>query len=187
MSPTLKSFAQDTADKLRVSSRTVERTVQMMNGLTQDTREVFRGYPKYKLSQSNAMKLSRMEPGRQKTTAILLASGQIQSADEYQPVCAASGDTDLVLKEKMGFLEGIADLKDPTKDCGDTSENFVAEYAAFLESFQRSIETFRMPNYAQVFPDLSQEQLQTLKNLTDFCCKTLGDYYSYVKESSANV
>ncbi len=187
MSATLKSFAQDTADKLGVSSRTVERTVQMMNGLTQDTREVFRCYPKYKLSQSNAMKLSRMEPGRQKTAAILLASGQIQSLDEYQPVCVASGDTDSARKEKMEFLEGIANLKDPTKDCGKTPENFVAEYAAFLEGFQRSIETFRMQNFTQVFPDLSQELLHTLRCLTDSCCKTLEDYYSYVKENSANV
>ena len=45
MSATLKSFAQDTADKLGVSSRTVERTVQMMNGLTEDAREVFRHFP----------------------------------------------------------------------------------------------------------------------------------------------
>ena len=49
MSVTLKSFAQDTADKLGVSPRTVERTVQMMNGLTEDAREVFRHFPNYKL------------------------------------------------------------------------------------------------------------------------------------------
>ena len=46
MSATMRAFAQDTADKLGVSSRTVERTVQMMNGLTEDTREVFRHFPK---------------------------------------------------------------------------------------------------------------------------------------------
>ena len=85
MSATMRAFAQDTADKLGVSSRTVERTVQMMNGLTEDTREVFRHFPNYKLNQSNAMKLSRMEPDKQKTAAILLASGQIRSLDEYQP------------------------------------------------------------------------------------------------------
>ena len=64
MSATLKSFSQDTADKLGVSPWTVERAIQMMNGLTEDTREVFRHFPNYKLSQSNAMKLSRMDPGQ---------------------------------------------------------------------------------------------------------------------------
>lgn len=75
MSATLKPFSQDTAGKLGVSPRTIERTIQMMNGLTEDTREVFRHYPQYKLSQSNAMKLSRMEPGKQKTAARSLCSG----------------------------------------------------------------------------------------------------------------
>jgi len=91
MSATLKSFAQNTADKLGISSRTVERTVQMMNGLTQDTREVFRHYPEYKLSQSNAVKLSRMELGKQKTAAILLASGQIQSLNFAVWPCMTAG------------------------------------------------------------------------------------------------
>jgi len=188
MSVTLKSFAQDTADKLGISSRTVERTVQMMNGLTQDAREIFRHYPEYKLSQSNAMKLSHMEPSKQKTAAILLASGQIQSLDEYQPmpVCATSGHTKSVRKEKVEFLESVADLKDPTKDCRKTPELFVAEYTAFIENFQQDIESFLLPNYTEVFSALSQEQLHTLRCLTDSCRKTLEDYFSYVKESSAN-
>ena len=53
MSPASKSFAQDTAGKLGVSVRTVERTMQTMKGLTAETREVFRQFPDYKLSQSN--------------------------------------------------------------------------------------------------------------------------------------
>ena len=117
MSATLKPFSQDTAGKLGVSPRTIERTIQMMNGLTEDTREVFRHYPKYKLSQSNAMKLSRMEPGKQKTAAILLASGQIRSADDYQPmeIRAAPKHAKSSRQQKAEFLESIAELKDPTK------------------------------------------------------------------------
>ncbi len=42
MSPTSKSFARDTAGKLGVSVRTVERTMQTMKGLTKETRDVFR-------------------------------------------------------------------------------------------------------------------------------------------------
>ena len=189
MSATLKSFAQDTADKLGVSSRTVERTVQMMKGLTEDTREVFRHYPKYKLSQSNAMKLSRMEPGKQKTAAILLASGQIRSADDYQPieVRAASGHVKSSRQQKAEFLESIAELKDPTKSCKQSPEAFVLEYSAFIERVQRGVESFRLPNYEEVLPALSQEQLHTLMGLTDSCRKTLGDYLSFVKEACANV
>ncbi len=189
MPATLRSFAQDTADKLGVSPRTVERTVQMMNGLTEDTREVFRHYPKYKLSQSNAMKFSRMEPGKQKTAAILLASGQIRSADDYQPteVRAASGHAKSSRQQKVEFLESVANLKDPTKDCRQLPEAFVLEYSAFIERIQRGIESFHLPNYEEVLPALYQEQLHTLKCLTDSCRKTLEDYLSFVKEARANV
>ena len=189
MSVTLRSFAQDTADKLGVSSRTVERTVQMMNGLTEDAREVFRHFPNYKLSQSNAMKLSRMEPGKQKTAAILLASGQIRSLDEYQPVevRAAPGHAKSSRQQKVEFLESVAGLKDPTKDCRQSPEAFILEYSAFIERVQRGMESFRLPNYEEVLPALSQEQLHTLIGLTDSCRQTLEDYLSFVKEARANV
>ena len=189
MSATMRSFAQDTADKLGVSPRTVERTVQMMNGLTEDTREVFRHFPNYKLNQSNAMKLSRMEPGKQKTAAILLASGQIRSLDEYQPVegRTAPGRSKLSQQQKVEFLESVADLKDPTKDCRQSPEAFILEYSAFIEGVQRGVESFHLPNYKEVLPALSQEQLHTLIGLTDSCRKTLEDYLSFVKEARANV
>lgn len=38
----------------------------MMNRLTENARELFPHYPKCKLNQSNTMKLSRMELGKQK-------------------------------------------------------------------------------------------------------------------------
>ena len=189
MSATLKPFSQDTAGKLGVSPRTVERTIQMMNGLTEGTREVFRHYPQYKLSQSNAMKLSRMEPSKQKTAAILLASGQIRSADDYQPmeVRTAPGHAKSFRQQKAEFLESIAELKDPTKSCKQSPEAFVLEYSAFIERVQQGVESFRLPNYEEVLPGLSQEQLHTLICLTDSCRKTLEDYLSFVKENCTNV
>ena len=189
MSATLKPFSQDTAGKLGVSPRTIERTIQMMNGLTEDAREVFRHYPQYKLSQSNAMKLSRMEPGKQKTAAILLASGQIRSADDYQPmeIRAAPKHAKSSRQQKAEFLESIAELKDPTKDCRQSPEAFVLEYSAFIARVQQGAASFRLPNYEEVIPALSQEQLHTLMSLTDSCCKTLEGYLNFVKENCTNV
>ena len=189
MSATLKPFSQDTADKLGVSPRTVERTMQMMNGLTEDTRAIFRHYSNYKLSQSNAMKLSRMEPGKQKTAAILLATGQIRSLDAYQPieVRAAPGQAKSSRQQKTEFLESVADLKDPTKHCGQSPETFVLEYAAFIERVQQGVESFRLPNYEEVLLALSQEQFNTLMELTDSCRKAMEDYLGFVKEARANV
>lgn len=176
MSATIKPFSQDTADKLGVSPRTVEWTMQMMNGLTEDTRAIFRHYSNYKLSQSNAMKLSRMEPGKQKTAAILLATGQIRSLDAYQliEVRAAPGQAKSSRQQKAEFLESVADLKDPTKHCGQSPETFVLEYATFMERVQRGVESFRLPNYEEMLPALSPEQLNTLIGLTDSCRVNAG-------------
>ena len=82
--------------------------------------------------------------------------------------------------------ETDADLKDPTKDCRQSPEAFILEYSAFIERVQQGVESFRLPNYEEVLPDLSQEQIHTLISLTDSCRKTLGDYLSFVKEAGAN-
>ena len=84
-------------------------------------------------------------------------------------------------------MESVADLKDPTKDCRQSPEAFVLEYSAFIERVQQGVESFRLPNYEEVLPGLSQEQLNTLMGLTDSCCKTLEDYLSFVRETCTNV
>ncbi len=66
-------------------------------------------------------------------------------------------------------------------------EAFILEYSAFIERVQRGVESFHLPNYKEVLPALSQEQLHTLIGLTDSCRKTLEDYLSFVKEARANV
>ena len=84
-------------------------------------------------------------------------------------------------------MESIAELKDPTKSCKQSPEAFVLEYSAFIEKIRQGVESFRLPNYEEVLPDLSQEQLNTLMGLTDSCRKTLEDYLSSVKETCVNV
>ena len=67
------------------------------------------------------------------------------------------------------------------------AETFVLEYAAFIERVQRGVESFRLPNYEEVLPALSQEQFNTLMELTDSCRKAMEDYLGFVKEARANV
>lgn len=105
----------------------------MTNGLTEDTREVFHHFSNYKLSQSNAMKLSRMKPGKQKTAAILLASGQIRSLDEYQPVevRAAPGHAKSSRQQKVEVLPALSQehlhtLIGLTDSCRKTSEDYLS-------------------------------------------------------------
>ena len=84
MSPTTKSFVQDTADKLGVAPRTVERQIKTAKNLTPEAKEIIRNTDT-KLSKKTAMELSRLEPGQQKEAAALLAAKEIGKVGEYKP------------------------------------------------------------------------------------------------------
>lgn len=76
-----KSFAQDTAEKLGVSPRTVEQKVQLAKKLTPKAKTIVQeGDVGYK----NALKLSRLPPEQQEEAASLLVTGAIHSVDEYK-------------------------------------------------------------------------------------------------------
>lgn len=179
MSPTSKSFAKDTAAKLGVSARTVERTMQTMKGLTQETREVFHSFPDYKLSQSNAAKLSRLEPAKQKTAAILFASGQIRSVDEYEP---EEGKPRRKSKQSKEFLESVAELKDPTKHVPADPELFFSDYRAMMCEVRRRMDSYRQPYYEDAISSLSQPEIVELEDLADSCCEMMQDFVRKVKE-----
>ena len=82
MSPTTKSFVQDTADKLGVVPRTVERQIRTARNLAPEAKEIIRSADT-KVSKKTAMELSRLEPERQKEAAALLAAGEIRKVGEY--------------------------------------------------------------------------------------------------------
>ena len=82
LSLTSKSFAQDTAEKLNVSPRTVERQIQVAKNLTPETKQIIRAGEK-EVSQENALKLARLAPQHQEEAAKLLTDGKIRSVDEY--------------------------------------------------------------------------------------------------------
>ena len=77
-----KSFAQDTAEKLGVVPRTVERQIQTAKNLTQEAKEIIKNADK-KISKKEALKLSRLEPEDQKEAARLLTTQQIRNMGEY--------------------------------------------------------------------------------------------------------
>ncbi len=181
MSPTSKSFARDTAGKLGVSVRTVERTMQTMKGLTKETRDVFREFPNYQLSQSNAAKLSRLEPAKQKTAAILLVSHQIKSVDEYEPE-QAEGKPPRKPKQSKEFLESVAALKDPTKGTMVDSDMFLSEYRVLVQEVRQQIGFYHDPYFQKAVFPLSQSEMDELESLTNSCCEMMQDFVRRVKE-----
>ena len=84
-----KPFSQDTAAKLGVSPRTVERHVQIGENLTPEAKEILRGTDR-KVTKQNLTKLSRLEPEQQMEAAKQLTEGTIKSVDEYTAEDAAT-------------------------------------------------------------------------------------------------
>lgn len=113
MTQTTKSFTQDTAEKLGVGRRTVERQVQIAKNLTPETKEIIRGSDTL-ITRKEALALSRLEPRPQAEAAALLSAGKIQSVDEYAPPARAG----------------------PTPDL--SPEAFAAETAEFVSLLQRT-------------------------------------------------
>lgn len=88
MSATLKSFVEDTAEKLGVDQRTVRRQIQTAKNLTPEAKEIIKDTDT-KITKKAALKLSRLEPEQQKEAAALLAAKEIKSVDEYKAAKAA--------------------------------------------------------------------------------------------------
>ena len=84
-----KPFSRDTAEKMGVSPRTVERHVQIAENLSPETKEILRGADT-KVTKQNLTKLSRLEPEQQTEAAKRLAEGTIRSVDEYTAGSAAA-------------------------------------------------------------------------------------------------
>ena len=77
-----KPFFQDTADRMGIGRRTVERLVQVATDLTPETKKIVQESDT-KITKQNLTKLSRMEPNQQEDAATQLVQGKIKSVDEY--------------------------------------------------------------------------------------------------------
>ena len=78
-----KSFVRDTADKLGISTRSVEEKIQIARDVTPKAQEIIHDTDR-KIKKKDLLKLSRMEPEQQEQAAAQLATGKIRSADEFQ-------------------------------------------------------------------------------------------------------
>ncbi len=172
-----KSFAQDTAEKLGVVPRTVERQIQTAKNLTQEAKEIIKNADK-KISKKEALKLSRLEPEDQKEAARLLTTQQIRNMGEY-----AEKKKEEPEKAGGSLKDMIAELKDPDKDCSGTPDSFLEEYEAFVRKFHKEIGWYSDPYYDTVFPFVSPEQLSILRELTDSICAAAGQLLHEVERT----
>ena len=191
---TAKSFADDTAEKWGVDPRTVRREIQTAKNLTPKAKEIIKGS---KVTKSDALKLSRLAPEQQTEAASRLVSGDIHSIDEYQPPPAGPEPAEpeptaeappSVPYSSSGrhfatFEESIADLKNPDKDCSYTPDSLLAELDSFIEKFHREFAWYSDPFCAAAFPDISQVQLDYLKERFGTISTAIHDLLKQMKRS----
>ena len=168
------TFVQDAAEKLGVNRRTIERQIQVAKHLSPKVKTIIQNSDT-KVTQADALKLSRLEPAQQEQAASQLAQGEISSIREYiQQQNAAQEEYlpyHLESKQYSSFRESIADLKNPDKDCSCTPDSFLAELTAFVKKFQREIQWFSTPYYEAVFSLLSDRQRDYLKQQMNAICQ----------------
>ena len=189
-----KSFTQDTAEKLNVSPRTVEREIKVARDLTPTTKEILKSSEK-EVTQKNALKLSRLKPQQQEEAAKLLAEGKIRSVDEYSPAHRGTAiektqdnpppkprqtvstvapeketKTDEATKppakkQPTTLSEIVADLKNHDKDASATPEAFIASFVSFASRMEGEIAWYGQEYYRPVFSRLSPEQMTQLHEM----------------------
>ena len=184
-----KSFADDTAEKTRQSPRTIRRKIQVATNLTPEVTEIAKNEG---ITFKNALKLSHLKPEKQMEAAELLASGKIRSVDEYTEAQSEAEQSGAELdappfriggKKFATFAEGVADLKNPDKDCSCTPDDFLAEVTAFVRKFHQEIEWYNNPYYEEVFPALSPEQLDYLRGQMESISAAADQLYNNVERT----
>ena len=152
-----KPFSQDTAEKMGVSPRTVERHVQIAENLTPETKEILHGTDR-KITKQNLTKLSRLEPNQQAEAAKQLTDGTIKSVDEYTSEGAAT------VRENNYYRTGA----------------FIVD--AFLEqnnALSRIPEAYklRQDHYREI---LSPEQIKVMIGIANSSIKLLQNYITFL-------
>ena len=207
ISATTKSFTQDTADKLGVSPRTVELSIQTAKNLTTEAKDIIRAAGT-KLTKKDAMKLSRLTPEQQVDAASQLAEEKIQSVDEYHPAPAEPKPAEnRPLKKKelpkppptppealappapeTGYYptirDSVADLKNPDKDRNPTPDVFLITFTLFLQRFGQSVKSYAVNESAAVFPALTKEHLTQIQQEISSVHRALDDLFNIMEKES---
>ena len=158
-----KSFVDDTAEKMQVAPRTVQKKIQAARDLTPEVKSIVK---ERGISEKNSLKLARIkEPEKQKEAAEKLAAGK--PIEEPNP-------TKLSEKESNQMLKGIiAQLKRGPEDATIPAGAFMQEYEAFAEETVRSISGYGRKQYTAVYPSLSDDQKQKIAALNSAMLKAV--------------
>ena len=140
-----KPFSEDTADKLGVSKRTVERLVQTAANLTPEAKKVIREADD-KISRDAALKISRLPPDQQEEAAAVLTAAPPTPKKQK-------------MMDREAFLTEFKDL--------------CQRYVSGIESLQRKAEVFAQMTMFQ-FDELSDSAYAVTNAIKYFFAEVNG-------------
>ena len=152
-----KPFSQDTAEKMSVSPRTVERHVQIGENLTPEAKEILRGADT-KITKQNLTKLSRLEPEQQMEAAKQLTEGTIKSVDEF------TGEGAATMRPNNYYRTGAFIV--------DAFSQHNSALTHIPEAYK-----LRLDHYREI---LSSEQIKAMIGIAEDSIKKLQDYIAFL-------
>ena len=204
MTGKIKSFVDDTAEKMNVTPRTVRRQLQTARNLNADAGNILKA-TNVKISKKGTMLLSRLDSEQQKEAAEMLATGKVKTVEEYErkragiraeqpppPTARVPGvpaDTMAVTdppfkldgKQYATFQESAADLKNADKDVRCTPDIFLAEFTATIDRVRSELRCFREQGYRVAYPELSGVQFQYVQDKVNGLRTDLASLLNLVK------
>lgn len=175
-SDTAKSFVKDTAGKLGVSPRTVERQVQVAKNLTPEAKDIIESSGK-KITKGDTLKLSRLEPGQQAETAHAMVN-DMQEHENERSVPYSLGS-----RRFNSFEESVADLKNSEKDASYTADTLLAGMDGFIDNFYKDFSWYSMPMCTVAFPLINQEQFEYISERFEDVCEEIHELLQAMKSA----
>jgi len=179
-----KSFTQDTADKLGIVKRTVERQIQAAKNLTPEARAILLHSD---ISKENLLKISRLKPKLQSDAAKLFVSGRVKSMDDFLSEMAVGSDSPHpnkapaaapVIEEPEPLLQRTAEPSDRSGSEGDTARS--------TQTCKRTVER-NCENAKHTLPDIVEASPASDDVSLDPPYSLGGVKYSTIRESVADL
>ncbi len=198
-----KSFVRDTADKLGISTRSVEEKIQIARDMTPRAQEIIQDADR-KIKKKDLVKLSRMEPEQQEQAAAQQAAEEIKPEDKIQPlapprqtksaqepehpsepVMEAPPTVPYSLGDKHydTLEESIADLKNPDKDCSHTPDTLLADIDGFVQTFHKGFAWYYDPFCTIVFPHISKVQFEFVRQRFESISSAMADLLNQMERT----
>ena len=158
--PRVKSFLDDTAEKLGIHRSTVARLVQIAENLTPEAKDILRNT---KASNGTLLAISRMKPEEQAEASILLAEGKIRSIREYQATPPEAG---------TGGYE----------DDGEDIAEFLNAFEKAARNMLKEIENLKSERYRSVMEFINPQELSDMEGQADSIHTALSSLMEQIRQ-----